>query len=325
MMTAAQRPPLKFYAAPMEGVTTYLYRTAHRDFFPGADRYFSPFLTPKSKRVFSARERADVLPEHNRAVPLTPQLLTKNAEDFLRAAQVLRDMGYDSVNLNLGCPSGTVVAKGKGAGFLGQPDQLDRFLEEIFARSPLPISVKTRIGLDCEEEWDDLMPVFNRYPIQELILHPRLAREMYRSHPHMDVFQSALRDSRNPVVYNGDLFTPRDVERFHAQYPQVHALMLGRGLIANPALIQRCQGGPRLERRQLWQFHCCLMERYQSALSGEHAVLCKMKELWAYMLFMFEGAEKYGKWIRKAQSLSELQDAVDALCASCPMREQAAQ
>lgn len=313
---------LTYYFAPLEGVTTYLYRNAHHDFFPGVDAYFAPFLTPKEKKPLSARERKDVLPEHNPNLQLVPQILTNQSEGFLRAAEALAELGYQSVNLNLGCPSGTVFSKGKGAGFLAFQPELERFLEEVYAHCPISVSIKTRIGVDYEEEWEELLPIFNRFPIHQLIIHPRLRSDFYQNRPHMNVFQDAVRESKNPVVYNGDLRTVEDVERFAAEFPQIQAVMLGRGLIANPALVRQCQGGAPLDRDALRQFHDRLLAEYQAAFSGDRAVLFKMKELWSYMITLFdeESAGKYAKQIRKAQRLSDYRSAAENLIRSALLK-----
>lgn len=113
--------------APMEGITGYVYRSAHHALFPHVDRYFTPFLQPNQNHRFASRERNDVLPEHNKGITLIPQILTNRAEDFIWMAGELEALGYDEVNLNLGCPSGTVVTKYKGAGFLAKRKSWIRF------------------------------------------------------------------------------------------------------------------------------------------------------------------------------------------------------
>ena len=163
---------MRYYAAPMEGVTSYLYRKAHSRYFKKADKYFMPFLSPSHDHIFTKKDLREIAPEHNEGLNAVPQLLTRRAEDFLWAAGELKKMGYREVNLNLGCPSGTVTAKGKGAGFLGEPAELDRFLEEIFAAAEVRISVKTRLGLRESEEFSHLLEIYNRYPIAELTIHP---------------------------------------------------------------------------------------------------------------------------------------------------------
>ena len=166
---------MRYYFAPMEGLTDSIYRRTHHKFFSGVDRYYMPFLSPTIHRTLTHREDRE-LPMAD-SVPFTavPQVLTKVAEDFLWAAAVCRDRGYDEVNLNLGCPSGTVVSKGKGSGMLRDTDALDRFLDQIFAASPLPVSVKTRLGLESPDEFPAILDVYNRYPIRELTVHPGCA------------------------------------------------------------------------------------------------------------------------------------------------------
>ena len=170
---------MELYFAPLEGITDYIYRRIHRRYFPGVDRYFTPFLSPTQNHIFPPRELRQVAPENNRDIPLVPQLLTKNAADFLWAANALADMGYGEVNLNAGCPSGTVTAKGKGAGLLADPDALRRLLDGIFAAAPVRVSVKTRLGVRDPEEFGAILAVYNDYPISRLIIHARTkSREM---------------------------------------------------------------------------------------------------------------------------------------------------
>lgn len=169
-----------------------------------------------------------------------PQVMTRRAEDFLWAAEQVADMGYGEVNLNLGCPSGTVTAKGKGAGFLARPEELDAFFEAVFTKVTLPVSVKTRLGIREAEEFDRLLEIYNRYPISELMIHPRVQRDFYKNTVRLDAFAAALARSRNPVVYNGDLVTPKDCTAFTRRFPEVETVMIGRGLIADPALPASC-------------------------------------------------------------------------------------
>ena len=166
---------MHYYFAPMEGVTGAVYRRTHHEFFSGVDKYFMPFITPTTNEKLTPRQKRDVLPEYNEGVPAVPQLLTKSAADCIWAVNALHDLGYPEVNLNLGCPSGTVTAKGKGAGFLAHPDELDRFFDEVFAKCE-GISVKTRLGVHEASEFDKLLEIYNRYPITELTIHPRAAQ-----------------------------------------------------------------------------------------------------------------------------------------------------
>lgn len=304
---------MKYYFAPMEGITGHLYRNLHAQMFPGITTYYAPFVTPRSKKSLTARESNDIHPDNNVGLRLVPQILTNSAEGFLETAEAFADLGYPEVNLNLGCPSGTVVSKGRGSGFLAFQPELERFLEEIYAKCPLKISIKTRIGLDYEEEWEELMPIYNRFPIDKLIIHPRLRSDYYKNHPHMEVFRVAVRQSVNPVVYNGDLYTPLDVERFSEEFPQLDTVMIGRGLLINPALVRQCQGGEPLQKAELRSFHDGILSAYQTVMPGDRAGLFKMKELWTYWGKLFPDAAKPLKQIRKAQRYGDYHSAVDAI------------
>lgn len=299
--------------APMEGITGYIYRNAHHLLFPHVDVYFTPFLSPNKNHCFSSRELNDVLPEHNPGIFLVPQILTNCAEDFIWMAGELKAMGYEEVNVNLGCPSGTVVSKYKGAGFLAKTEELDAFLYEICSRTGLRISVKTRLGMASPEEFEELLEIYNKYPLKELIIHPRVRSDFYKNTPDLAAFGRALDKSRNPVWYNGDIFTIEDWETFHFQYPEVGCVMLGRGLIANPGLAGQIKGDGFTEKWRLKEFHDAVYHGYRKTIPGDRNVLFKMKELWFYMLHLFPGSEKYGKKIRKAERAADYESAVAAL------------
>lgn len=304
---------MKFYFAPLEGVTGYIYRNAHAAFFNNADKYFTPFLSPNQHGRFSSKEINDILPEHNEGVVVIAQILTNNAQDFIRTAKQLKAYGYDEINLNLGCPSGTVVAKGKGSGFLANPEALEVFLDQIFEEAVTKISIKTRIGKDVPEEFDRLMELFNKYPMEELIIHPRVQKDYYKNTPNMDAFKKGLEQSRHEICYNGDIFTTKDYEQFNHAFKDVEMMMLGRGLIANPGLIGHITEQRALDKEVLRAFHDKLYMDYQSVLSGDRNVLFKMKEVWFYMIHMFSDYEKYAKKIRKAQRFGEYEIAVSNL------------
>lgn len=304
---------MTFYFAPMEGQTGYIYRNAHRAFFGDISKYFAPFIAANQSKSFTTRELNDLLPENNRGINLIPQILTNNAEDFNFTSKKLKTLGYDEINLNLGCPSGTVVSKYKGAGFLAKPQELDAFLNEIFSESVTKISVKTRIGKDSPEEFYGLIEIFNKYPIEELIIHPRIQREFYKGRPHLEVFRDALALSKNPLCYNGDIFSAEDFRRFSAEFPEVGKVMMGRGLMTNPKLAEELSGGERLKKETLRLFHERLYADYKGVISGDRNVLYKMKELWSYMIFMFPDSEKYAKRMNKADSLYEFEVALNNL------------
>lgn len=304
---------MKFYFAPMEGLTGYVYRNAHHTFFPDINKYFSPFIVANQCESFRSRELKDILPENNLGIVLIPQLLTNNARDFICASQRIKSLGYNEINFNLGCPSRTVVSKHKGAGFLSDKEKLDAFFDEVFSQSITKISVKTRIGIDHPEEFYELIDIFNKYPIKELIIHPRTQKDYYQNKPNLKIFKDALALSKNPVCYNGDIFTVKDYKDFCAGFPEVGTVMLGRGLITNPGLVGNIINNTKLEKSLLRDFHDKIYEDYQKALSGDRNVLFKMKELWSYMISVFSNNSKYAKKIKKSQKLCEYNEAVSQL------------
>jgi tRNA-dihydrouridine synthase len=313
---------MKLYLAPMEGVTGYVYRNAYHRCFEAADKYFTPFISPKhhSKRNFTSKELNDILPEHNQRMYTVPQILTNRAEDFIQVAKALQEYGYEEVNLNLGCPSRTVVTKKKGAGFLADPRQLHEFLEEVFAQLDMRISVKTRLGMEDEEEFYTLMEIFNEYTMEELIIHPRIQLDYYKIPVRMNLFREAVRLSKSPLCYNGDIYSVEDYERISSEFSELPAVMCGRGVLQNPALFNQLrQPDLILEKEQLHEFHTLLYEGYQQVMDGERTVLYKMKEIWAYMIQLFEDGKKYEKQIRKAERLSVYEQAVSGLFRECPL------
>lgn len=299
---------MTLYFAPLEGVTDAVFRRIHHECFPGVSKYFIPFISPTQNLSFTSRDWAAIAPENNIGVPAVPQLLAKDAALFLWAAQALCDMGYPEVNLNLGCPSGTVTAKGKGSGLLADVPALERLLDGIFEKPPIPVSIKTRIGYARAEEWDRLLDVFARYPIHELIIHPRTRAEFYRGTPHADAFAKAYGTLGMPLCYNGDLFSEADCLELTRHFPNTHALMLGRGLIANPAL---CCGEP-LTKAALIRFHARLLSAYQEKYPP-HVALGRMREIAKHFVCCFEAPEKPRKAIRKAGRMDAYLDAMRRL------------
>ncbi len=300
---------MKIYFAPLEGITGYIFRGVYEECFGGVDAYFSPFISTTQKRKMRNKELRDILPENNRGIRLIPQILGNNAEDFLHTAEAVKNLGYDTVNLNLGCPSRTVVSKGKGAGFLARPEALNRFLQEIYARSPVKISIKTRLGKDDPEEFLELIQIFNQYPVQELIVHPRLQIDFYENTPNWDMFGEAVSRCTAPLCYNGDIFSIADFRRFQERFPQVERIMLGRGLLAHPELAGCLLQGETagVTKEQLHHYILLLQERYSEVFSGEIPVLFKMKEIWTFLIDSFQDGERFRKKIHKCQRLSDYQ------------------
>lgn len=250
-----------------------------------------------------------------------PQILTNQTETFLEIAKCLKNCGYEEVNFNLGCPSGTVVSKKRGAGFLSVPDELDHFLEEIFAKCPLDISIKTRIGIESEYEWEDLLAIYQKYPIKELIIHPRYQKEFYKGTPHVEAFKQAadiLKNSSTALCYNGDITSAKSFRDLIKKVPSTEAVMLGRGVLANPELAQllRNEDLELLYPDKLSTFkafHDEILTGYIDYMSGDQPVLFKMKELWNYMGTYVHASESLLKKIRKAKRLSDYRSTVQTI------------
>ncbi|MDO5833641.1 MAG: tRNA-dihydrouridine synthase family protein [Lachnospiraceae bacterium] len=317
---------MNFYFAPMEGVTGYCFRTAYNAAFPGLDRFYTPFLSANDTFQFTHREERDVAPEHNLGMRVVPQIITNNAEMFVWAIREMAKLGYTEVNLNAGCPSGTVVAKGKGAGLLRDPDRLDEFLDQTFELLEkegisTKISVKTRIGGWEPDEAGELIRVYNRYPLKDLIVHPRVQKQIYRGEVHLDVFRQFVEESKHHLVYNGDIVTVADYERITRMFPSIDSIMIGRGLLTNPALVRQIRGGDAATLEELKAFHEQLLGNYMTEMQSERNTLFKMKEYWNWLSQSFDGSERYMKEIRKADTLVRYRSAVRNLLANCTLKE----
>lgn len=302
------------YFAPLEGIGNHIYRSAFTRHYSGVDRFYTPFIDINSDGGMKNRNVNDILPENNAGITLIPQILTRNADALGEASRRIAGLGYREINLNLGCPSPTVTKKGKGSGMLADPLQLRAFLEQAFRVSATALSVKMRIGIRSTEEWEPLLEVLNDFPIAELIVHPRLTSQVYSGEIHEDIFRAIYEASRNPVCLNPGIREAAEFSVYTARYPKITGLMIGRGLVSDPALaekIVRCNndtGSSREqadERKRFRDFHDDLLESYRQVLSGETPVLFKMKELWDYWDKAIDVDPKLRKKITKAGSISE--------------------
>lgn len=310
--------------APMEGITGAVFRRLHHAYFPGVDRYYTPFLSPTKEHVFTPRDLREILPEHNEGLCVVPQLLTKVPEDFLWAAGALRDLGYEEVNLNLGCPSGTVTAKGKGAGMLADVRVLERFLEEIFAAAPCAVSIKTRLGLEDPAEFGPILEVYNRFPLSELIIHPRVRKDFYRHPVRTEAFEQSLTACKQPVSFNGGIVTPADFRACAIRWPQLKGIMIGQGLVSDPALAEKIRFGAVCTRDHLQSFHDALLDAYTEQFGNRTNAMKRMKEIWIYLIRLFDGSERHGKKILKAKNAEEYLLAVSAVFRDLPLLDESA-
>ena len=324
------RNRMQIYFGPLESITGYVFRNVYEEYYGGIDRYFTPFITATDSRRLRNKEMRDILPENNQVGCLIPQIMSNRAEEFLRVADQMAELGYDTVNLNLGCPARTVVSKGKGSGFLARTVALDRFLEEVYRECPLKISIKTRLGVDDPEEFPEIIDIYNKYPVEELIIHPRVQKDYYKNTPNLEMFAEAVRRCNMPLCYNGDICSLEDYERIRKRFPVVSRMMIGRGLLAHPELALQIQereadrsvktaadpgeqtGGIRnLSDRErlnhIGAYANALCEAYCEAYGPGQPVLFKMKELWGFLADSMPDGKKLRKKIHKTQRLDGYQ------------------
>lgn len=304
---------MKYYLAPMEGITGHIYRNAYEKYFHNIDKYFTPFIVPNQSLSLKTKELRDLLPENNKGLNIVPQILTNDSEGFILTANKLKQLGYDEINLNLGCPAGTVVSKRRGSGFLAYPEELDKFLDEIYKIKDMKISIKTRLGKEMPEEFYNLIEIYNKYPLEELIIHPRTREDFYGNTPNLKIFKEALSLSKHSICYNGDIFTTENYNEIVKEFSEIDKVMLGRGILANPGLIGEIKDNKFVSKEILKEFHDEIFENYTVLLSEDKNAMYRMKELWGYMSHIFTDNKKYYKKIKKAQKAKDYREAVSKL------------
>ncbi len=305
------------YLAPLRGVTDAIFRDTYAMHFGGIDLAVAPFITTHTGRRIKPAHVRDLRPEDNTNMPVVPQVLTKNAEDFITLADHLLEMGYGTVNLNCGCPFPQVANKGRGSGLLCEPAILDRLLNTVLSKMANRLSVKIRLGRRHAEEIHGVMEVLNRYPLESVTIHPRTGIQMYDGTPDLESFAWCLENCRHPVVYNGDIRNRSDFQRLASRFEKVDGWMIGRGVLANPFLpaqlktTQEIDAMERIKRFRI--FHDTLFDRYQERLSGPGHLLDRMKGLWKYFAQGMKNSEAGRKRIHKSRSIEQYEDAVSKL------------
>ena len=303
---------MKLYFAPLEGITTFTYRNTHFEMFGGCDEYFSPFLTPTDNERLSAKTMRDILPEKN-TVNLRVQCLANSGEAFINLVEKISRYGYNEVNLNLGCPSGTVVKKSKGSGALRNLDQLYSFLDYIYSHSKMDISIKSRTGFSSHTEFEEILKIYSHFPVSELIIHPRIREEFYKGTPNLNSFELAYNNYNFKLCYNGDITSVSDFNKITERYPDLNGVMIGRGALRNPAIFREINGGEKLKTSELISFSNQLEKRYIPILGSEVYTLHKLKEIWIYIMENYPDEKKIFKAVKKSNSLPELNNAINCL------------
>lgn len=290
--------------APIKGLTDHLFRTAFTEHFGGFDLAVAPFISSKRDHTFKPKYVRDVLPENNTALSVIPQILSNIAEDFTALANYLFDLGHGCVNWNLGCPSRTVTGKKRGAGMLPYTNLIHAFLDDAFSEIKGTISVKLRLGWTSADDIFRLLPVLNQYPLEEVIIHPRIGIQKYEGETDLNVFEQCLAILKHPVVYNGDIRTYDDFKRLSHRFQNVSQWMIGRGCLADPFLPTVIKTGDteipdRIET--IKRFHDDLFEEYSRILYGPLHLLNRMKGIWRYLSSSLKDGEKFTKKIYKTQ------------------------
>jgi len=296
--------------APIKGITDRTFRSAFIRHFGGLDSALAPFV----KLSDSESKIKSLSPELNPGIRTVPQILTKSPDEFISLAERFKIMGCGEVNWNLGCPFAMAVKRAEGAAMLQSPDLIASFLEKIFTDVSIPVSIKMRMGMHSPDEILKLMPVLNSFPVKEIVIHPRTGEQMYDGELYLDLFDSALKLSTHPVIYNGDLKTLSDYNRLSESFPSVKGWMIGRGILINPFLAMEIKNGKseteavKLERVK--QFLDYLLDAYMQDLQSPAHVLDKMRGLWFYLSQSFPDSRKAEKRIRKAGSINHYRDEV---------------
>lgn len=305
------------YLAPLQGITDRIYRNLFPVYFKGVDLAVAPFISTVKKIKPESKLLHELYPEINTGIPAIPQIMSSSPDDFVKLANTLYEIGYKTVNWNIGCPFPMVVRKGRGAGMLCYPDRVESFLEKIMPALKPQLSIKLRLGLTYPDEVLQLIPVFNRFELEELIIHPRTGEQMYAGEVDLDMFGQCLSLLKHKVVYNGDIYSLEKYEVLSQRFASVDRWMIGRGLIANPFLAEEIKfqtEKPYAEKIKIMRaFHDQLFVQYLKILSGPAHITNKMKEIWTYMGNFFENGEKVRKKINKTHHRDNYVDIVNKI------------
>ena len=299
---------MEVYLAPMQGLTDWIFRESYYEHIGKFDKAFAPFIRVQNGNFYHPSQCNDILPEHNTFQKPIPQFLGNDGDSFKHFEELCLKHEYTEVNINLGCPFVKVTSKGMGAGMLPHPDKVAGMLEKIFAETKLAVSVKCRLGLEHVNEFEQLIPVFNDFPIEEMIIHPRIGKQMYKGEADQEAFARYAPMLKHPICYNGDIVTITDFEKVQAIMPGINRIMTGRGILQNPFLLAeiRKQDLSRVEKiTMLRNFHISLIERCKEKYSGDLNIVRRLEEMWTYHAEGFENGRKIFKQVKKCNTLAK--------------------
>ena len=297
------------FLAPMQGYTDFIFRNVYSRYYTGVDIAVSPFISLIDGKTNVPRVAKDVLPANNRAMPVIPQILGNNPEQFIAMAKKLAEWGYNSLNWNMGCPVKNTTRKKRGSGLLPHPGLVREILEEIIPNIPQRLSVKVRLGLIDTDEIYQLIPVLNDFPLEYVVIHPRVGIQMYEGKVYHDVLTDCLPLLKQEVVYNGDIYTLADYRAVEKKYPSIQKWMIGRGVLYNPllpAIIKGKQLPSNDENVEI--FLSFLLDLYSELqiYKNEEQLMPKVKDFWKLFSKRFVRADHVFSQISHTMSIDEV-------------------
>lgn len=304
---------LKIHLAPLQGHTDSFYRNAHQSVFGGVDTYYTPFVRLEKGQKFRTRELRDINPENNTVSDLIPQLIASTPDELKEIADLFIKNGYTRADLNMGCPFPMLARRHKGSGLLAHPDEVEALLKAMAEIPELKFSVKMRLGWDSAEEAMNLISLLNDAPLVHIGLHARLGKQQYKGETDREAFAAFYEACKHPLFYNGDLRTSQDITDIITRFPNLAGVMIGRGILANPALASEFKSGgiamdPKEKKKKMHELHDLIFSQYNEYLQGEKQLLEKMKPFWEYLSDELE--KRTRKKIEKASKLSQYEAAV---------------
>ncbi len=305
---------ITIYSSPLQGFTDFRYRNAFQSFFGGIDKYIAPYIRVSEKHEIKPASERDILPANNNSPDLIPQIITKDADEFLFVAKYVQKLGYTELNWNLGCPYPMVAKRGMGSGLLSMPDKINEILTRVFAETDIQVSVKMRLGYESPKEIFHVLPVLERFRLANITIHPRIGKQLYKGDVDLKTFEECLGLSSHKIFYNGDITSVQRFREMKERFPSINNWMIGRGLIADPFLPAMIKADnpvyPGNRYEVFNSFHNALFTSYEEALSGQKHLLMKMYSFWEFFIQSFPHSPKGLKKIKKARSLSAYREAV---------------
>lgn len=305
---------INLHSSPLQGFTDFRFRNAFQKYFGGIDQYIAPYIRLKGNLEIKPANERDILPANNQSLCLIPQILSKDLNEFLFVAAYVQKLDYIELNWNLGCPYPMVAKRGMGSGLLSMPEKIDDILNRVSSESDIRVSVKMRLGYESPQEIFRVLPVLEKYKLTNIVIHPRIGKQLYKGEVDLNVFEECLKQSTHTIFYNGDITSVQSFREMQDRFPNIRHWMIGRGLIADPflpSMIKADNSAYPEDRYEVFQsFHDTLFSSYEKALSGPKHILMKMYSFWEYFINSFPSSPKGLKKIKKAQSLSTYSEVV---------------